>query len=248
MIDLKKLLTQTQKLSILIVEDYKPLLEEMRNILSDYFLLVDTASNGREALELYREYHDKCGEYYDIIISDIEMPLMDGIELTRELREINKEQKIIILSAYTDSRYLLSLINLSISQFIPKPIESDTLFEAIYRLTKEISVTDSTQKSSEAIVDLGEEYIWCRDELLLKHQDKVVKLSRSLSLLMQLLVEKNHSICTNEYIVRHFYEHDIYMGEDNIRNLIYRLRRILPKDTIESHYGIGYKITPMNNT
>jgi len=246
MIDLKKLLTQTKKLSILIVEDYTPLLDDMGSMLSDYFLLVDIASNGREALGIYEQYYDRYECYYDIVMSDIEMPFMDGIELTREIREVNKEQKIIILSAYTDSKYLLSLINLSISHFIPKPIESDTLFEVIYELTKEKSISDSDQNDNKRIVELGEEHIWSRDEQLLKHQDRVVKLSRSMLLLMQLMIDKSRCICTNEDIVRHFYEHNIYISEDSIRNLIYRLRKRLPKDIIESCYGIGYKITPIS--
>lgn len=242
MIDLRKLLTQTQKLSLLIVEDYAPLLDEMDSLLSDYFLCVDVASNGKEALERYAHHYDKYRCYYDIIISDIEMPIMDGIEFSKKIREINEEQKIVIVSAYTDSQYLLNLINLSISHFIPKPIESDILFEVIYKLTKERIIPKSDIEGDNSIVNLGDDYIWLKDELLLKHQGKVIKLSRSMLLLMQLMVDKNRSICTNENIVEYFYQYDIYMGEDSIRNLIYKLRKKLPKDIIDSCYGIGYKL------
>ncbi len=244
MTDLRKLLTQTKKLSLLIVEDYTPLLDEMNNMLSDYFQLVEVASNGIEALELYNRYYDRCGCHYDIIISDIEMPLMDGIEFTKKVREIDDRQRIIILSAHTDSRYLLDLINLSISHFIPKPIEIDTLFEVIHKLTEEESISDEKRQVDENMVDLGEGYIWIVDQLLLQDNGKTVKLSRSMLLLMQLMVEKSRCICTNENILQHFYTHNIDISENNIRHMVYKLRKKLPKDTIDSCYGIGYKLTP----
>jgi len=242
MIDLKKLLTKTEKLSLLIVEDYIPLLNEMHNLLIDYFSVVDIASNGKEGIKRYREYQNRCSLYYDIVISDIDMPHTNGIEMIKMIRDINKKQKIIVLSAHTDSQYLLQLINLSISHFITKPLESDTLFEVIYKVSKEITVTNNFQKDNNSILNLGEDYIWIKDELLLNYKNKEVKLSRSMLILMQPLAQKCKSISTNEDIVQHFYKYGIDIGEESVRNLIYRLRKKLPDNAIDSCYGMGYKL------
>jgi len=242
MVDLRKLLTRTEKLSLLIVEDYIPLLDEIHDLLIDYFSVVDVASNGKEGIERYTEYRDRCNLCYDIVMSDIDMPLMNGIEMIRRVREINEKQKIIVLSAHTDSRYLLQLINLSISHFITKPIESDALFEEISKITKDIAILNTPKKYDNLKLNLGGDYIWVKDELLLNYKDEVVKMSRSMLILMQLLADKGRSISTNEDIVQHFYRYDIDIGEESVRNLIYRLRKKLPDNAIDSCYGMGYKL------
>jgi len=89
------------------------------------FATVIVADNGNDALNLYREYYDKNQKYIDIVLTDIEMPKMDGIELSEKIMQINKEQDIIVISAYTDTKHLIKLINIGVAQFITKPIETE---------------------------------------------------------------------------------------------------------------------------
>lgn len=75
-------------------------------------------------------------------------------------------------------------------------------------------------------------------------KNNIVSLARHELLLMQLLVKKSEQICTNDDIMQEFYAYDINIYEKSIRNLIFKLRKKLPDNLINSIYGMGYKLTP----
>jgi len=241
MIDFKTLFVQTKDLTVLLVEDYEPLRNDMAEVLEDFFKTVVVAANGVEALTYYDAQHEIHGKAFDIVISDIEMPLMNGVELSAKLRERNEKQQIIILSAHTDTEYLLGLINLGIAQFINKPIQHERLLDTLS------FVCDKIHKEKEVLpesmmFDMGENIVWDKDKSILMMSGEVVTLTRHEILLMQLLMQKEEQVCTNEDILAYFYLEDIDLEEKNIRNLVFKLRKKIPKNTIESIYGMGYKL------
>lgn len=105
----------TKNFKVLLVEDYIPLQKSLYNIFSVLFGSVDVASDGLVALKLYKK------DLYDIVFSDIAMPNMDGIELSKQIKRVDKNQIIVIFSAYQDSLHLKELINLGIKRFVSKP-------------------------------------------------------------------------------------------------------------------------------
>ncbi|MCK5122362.1 MAG: EAL domain-containing protein [Methylococcales bacterium] len=118
-------LLSLKNISILCVED----IEEARHFLSVYLkrngATVFEAENGKQGLELFTEHQP------DIIISDIRMPSMNGIEMCRSIRRINSDVPIIFLSAYKDTEHLQDAIELSATQYIIKPIDSEKLTAAL---------------------------------------------------------------------------------------------------------------------
>ena len=237
------LFSQTKDLSLLLVEDYEPLRNDLAEAMEDLFKTVIVASNGVEALGIYDEYRLDNHRHFDIVISDIKMPLMNGVDLCEILRERNAEQQIIILSAYTDSEYLLRLINLGIAQFINKPIQHERLLDTLFHVSGKISKEEKVLPES-SIVNLGEEILWNKERLLLTRESYPVALTRHEIILMQLLVEKMEQVCTNDDIMHYFYLQGIDLSEKSIRNLIFKLRKKLPKSAIDSIYGMGYKLIP----
>ena len=135
-----KLLKYTKNLNLLYVEDDKHLVKEMTELFSNFFDDIQIAYNGEEALNLYKK------EKFDIIISDIKMPRMDGIELSKQIKEIDSEQEIIIISAYNDSNKLMSLIKIGISDFILKPLDFQQFLQTILKVSKNLYYKKSTQK------------------------------------------------------------------------------------------------------
>lgn len=244
MLDYKKLVSQTRDLSLLLVEDYEPLRNDMTEILEDFFKTVTVAADGRKALELYKEYHAAYNKGFDLVISDIQMPVMNGVELSEALREIDADQKIIILSAHTDSHYLLRLINLGIAQFITKPVQHEKLLDTLYDVSRKL-VIKQVKFPDKHIIHLGENYIWDQEKLLLTKNGSDVELTRYELLLLQLFLCKAEQICTNADIMQDFYVNDIDISEKNIRNLVFNLRKKLPEGCIISLYGLGYKFTPL---
>ncbi len=137
-IDLHLVHQYTKNLSLLYVEDDEALRPCSADLFQKFFGTLLVASNGQEAIELYTRYQEEHKQCVDIVITDILMPIMNGMELISHIRKICPDQIIIILSAYNDSDRLLSLIELGIDSFLVKPIEYEPLLELLYKYAQRI--------------------------------------------------------------------------------------------------------------
>jgi len=233
-------------MTVLLVEDYQPLRNEMAEILEDLVQSVTCAEDGEDALSFYLDAQRE-GKRYDLIISDIQMPKMNGVEFAQKVREINADQTIVILSAYTDKEYLLELINIGISKFITKPIAYDKLLDVLYKESKNID-RDTLKETSSVEINFAESYTWNRDTRILTYQNTPVELTRHELLLLEFFISKEGYICSSDDIVEKFYEHRIEMSERNVRNLVFKLRKKIPEECIQNVYGLGYKFQSKNVT
>ncbi len=137
MADLLSLKEKTKNLSVLYVEDSPILQKKMTIFLGKLFKIVYQANNGVEGLQSFQ--HDKP----DIIITDLDMPEMNGHEMIKKIKDIDENANIIIYSAYADSENLLESIHNGVVDFIPKPVDIE-LFEKV--LTKVIAKSGLEQK------------------------------------------------------------------------------------------------------
>ena len=137
--NLQDILNYSKDLNVLYVEDDEQLLQETGEALEDFFASVETALNGQIALQKYEEYYEKNSEYYDILITDINMPLMSGSELIKKIHKINRDQSVIVISAYNESSRLIDLINLGITYFIMKPLSPTQFMGVLYKSSKLVS-------------------------------------------------------------------------------------------------------------
>ena len=120
-------LTGQLPIKVLYTEDEPDLRERIRIVLEMYFKQVIVAANGKEGLELFTHHHP------DIVVSDIKMPVMDGLELTKHIRAIAPDTPILLTTAFTEIDYLLKAIELGVSAYIRKPIDCHLLVEKIGR-------------------------------------------------------------------------------------------------------------------
>jgi len=139
MIDFKMAYTYSKDLNILYIEDDEAVRKSTSEMLSEYFSTIDLAINGLDGVKKYKEYYAENSSYYDLVISDIDMPCLNGIELCDEILEMNHDQMIIIFSAHSEPMYLFELMNLGISSFLSKPIKIKQLNKVLYRVSKIIS-------------------------------------------------------------------------------------------------------------
>lgn len=131
--------------TILYVEDEKENVELIESLLKDKIKTIFVAYDGLEGLALYKQHLP------DIVISDIQMPNMNGIEMAKEIKKINQKQNIIFITAFNENHLLLEAINLGIDKYIIKPILSlESLLNPIDTICKVLSY-DTKLKIEERI-------------------------------------------------------------------------------------------------
>jgi len=122
----------TQNLRVLYVEDDQLLQETIAEYLRMLFADVALANNGLEGLELYK------GNSFDIVITDINMPQMDGLEMATKIKEIDPEQHIVIISAYKDLNNYIEAIRLGIDGYVLKPVEYEQVNAILYKVASQV--------------------------------------------------------------------------------------------------------------
>lgn len=132
MITVSKLKEYATDIRVLYVEDDKAIQHEIHDFLGRFFPSIVLADNGEEGLQLY-----KTGNY-DIVISDINMPKMNGIEMVHAIKEINEEQKIIITSTYNEPKHLMELIDNGVDKFVLKPFNNKQFLLVLYKVSEYI--------------------------------------------------------------------------------------------------------------
>lgn len=237
--ELEKLFELSKDLNILYVEDDIDLQRKTFSMFSNIFKSVDTANDGKEGLAKYNEYFEMNEKYYDIVVTDIKMPIMDGVSLSKKIKNINKEQIIIVTSAYDESKYLIEFINMGINKFIKKPFKLDIIVSIFSDVCEECF---GSSKAETILLD--ENFTWNKDTKKLFNEDKEIKLSYSEIVIFDLLINNPNQIFSNSdfYYTMQSHSFDQELSNDSIKSAIKRLRKKIPKDTIENIYGQGYRI------
>jgi len=136
---LQDLQSVAKNFTILYVEDNKALREKAKILLEKFFSHVDLAANGREGLEMFVKKH------YQIVITDIKMPQMDGMELTQEIKRLQPETKVIIMSAFDKKEFLFRAIELGVFRFLSKPVNLNELAKVLTEAIDEIKHEQHTK-------------------------------------------------------------------------------------------------------
>ena len=152
--DFQKVFKYTQNLNVLYVEDNEELLQETSDVFEDFFANVQTAINGQEALKKYQEKYNESTPY-DLVITDINMPVMDGLHLIKEIHKLCYEQNIIVISAYNESSRLTDLIQEGITNFVMKPIAPTQLMNILYKTAKSTSNQKELIERREELEDIN---------------------------------------------------------------------------------------------
>lgn len=136
-------------LSVLVVEDDLPSKMFMSSLLKLKFREIFSADNGLSGLEQYNANKP------DIIIADIGMPVMDGLELSRRIKAINPKAHIILTTAFDQKSYMLEAIRIGIDQYILKPLQKDQLYTSIERVAGIILLEKEVESQYENIIRLS---------------------------------------------------------------------------------------------
>lgn len=133
-------------LKVLVVEDEKLEREAMSKFLADNFsdiiVQIDIATNGQQALELFEK------NMYQLVISDINMPKVTGLELFSEIRRLSSDTKLIVITGYNYFEYAQAAIRTGVSDFILKPVTQQELFKRINKIILDIQKNNKSENFS----------------------------------------------------------------------------------------------------
>ncbi|MEF2145963.1 MAG: response regulator [Desulfovibrionaceae bacterium] len=120
---------------ILVIDDEKPTLKIFRMLLATYGYEILTAENGQEGLELFREKRP------NLVLTDIKMPVMDGIEVLRNIKEINPHTEVVVITGHGDMDLAVQALNLDATDFINKPVQRQVLEKALKRAEERLAIS-----------------------------------------------------------------------------------------------------------
>jgi len=217
------------KYSLLYVEDDDCVRKAAVQFLQDQFSAIYEARNGIEALRLYRDKKP------DIVITDIDMPGIDGLEFCKEIRKKDSETPIIIMTAYSHLDYLLKATEVNLIKYLIKPIEEESLSEALKACFKKIESHDME------IVGLGKNYYYDMLNNTLIKNKKAIRLTASQALLLNTLINNRGQIVSYEQLENTIW-YDSSMSKDALRCLVRDVRKITYKGIVENISKLGYRI------
>jgi len=216
-----------KNLTLLYVEDDEIIRQNAVDYLANYFGKVFQANDGEMALEIY------ANRKPDIIITDIKMPKLNGLEMAKKIRKNDKSTPIIVATAFTDTSYLLEAVELQLIKYMTKPISSKKLKEALHLVLEHLNLNNIIKLSPTT----------CYDKLnkTLFINKKLIKLTKKELQLLDLLAKNNHRVVNYEEIEGLIWYNDA-MSKDALRALIRTLRIKLQEEYIENVSGFGYRL------
>ncbi|MFV0481133.1 MAG: response regulator transcription factor [Campylobacteraceae bacterium] len=218
-----------KELSVLYVEDEENTRKSIAHTLSYFVKSVFEASDGKEATEIFYTKNP------DIILTDICMPNMNGVKLVKNIRTNNKKVPIVVLTAHTEKKYLLELVDLKIEKFLLKPITLDSLLEGLQICAKSIN-------SERFLFVEYDKYKFDFSNQIVMDEDKTVTITNKEATFLSLIIRKKGHIVPYQEIESVVWN-DNSMSSAALRTLVKNLRKKFDKDFIKNHSQSGYSFS-----
>jgi len=211
---------------VLCADDKTGALKNIVEILEVFFENVTGVSDGEKALE------EAQNNLYDVLIFDISMPKMDGLEALKIIREQNKTIPVVIISAHTDQEYLWRAVDLKITKYLVKPVEKIALIKALNIVALELV-------NYKVIVNLTNKITYDFCTKVIKEDTKIIKLSKSESRLLEYFLRRENEIITYDCILDYMWEFE-KPTKEAIKSIVKELRKKTDDKLIKNLYGVGY--------
>jgi CheY-like chemotaxis protein len=243
-VDVKELKKLLDGISLLYVEDNIKLRERAAHFFKKLFNEVYEASDGKEGLESFKKFHPQ------IVITDIQMPNVDGLEMSKSIRKIDKNVKIIITTAYDDKDYLLKTIDVGVTSYLKKPIPLDEVTTILYKIAQDIQDEQSQKIFNDYLYNIFNN----TDSLLLMLKDDDIALVNDYSLeffgLSSLSEFRDKFKNFGSLLLPHdtfLYEHDNINYLDELKNNKGKLYNVKMLDKDDEPHHLLLKIIPIED-
>ncbi|MDK9693701.1 MAG: response regulator [Sulfurimonas sp.] len=178
----RKIVELAKNISILYVEDDAIVREETTKYLQKLYTDVRVANDGASGLEAYWQ------KRADIVITDILMPKLNGIEMIKKIKEAEPLQEVIIISAYTESEYFIEAIRLGCDAYVIKPINHMQFSEALYKISLKVTQKKENEEYKHNLEKLVELKIEEKQKL---EEDKIINYEKTLFGLVKMIERRD---------------------------------------------------------
>lgn len=213
---------------ILYIDDETFIRQNAVEYLNFYSNHVYEAKDGEEGYAVYEKINP------DIIITDINMPKLNGLDLVRKIRQKDTHTKIIIATAFLETSYLLEAVELGLVKYLIKPITEDKLLPVLRSCMEDLS-----EKSNIFYLEEGLVYD-SLNQTLIKNKTSIALTKKEILFLELLCLNAQRAVKYDEFN-GHIWQGE--MSDDALRSVVKELRKKTSKSSIRNISGIGYQIT-----
>lgn len=222
------ILDKLKNIKILYIDDEAFIRQSATEYLRYYCDSVYEAKDGLEGFQRYQEIEP------DIVITDIKMPKLSGLKLVEKIRQKDTKTQVIIITAHTDTTFLLKAVELKLTKYLVKPVTEGKL---IPLLKEVIGYLNSDENN---ILELSQGYRYDRLNQSLFQEDTYIKLNKKEVLFLDICSKNPDSVVTYCELKNYVWGGEMSMYA--LSSLVKSLRGKLPQNTLQNISGIGYKI------
>ncbi len=209
-------------LKVLLVEDEQNIALLFKDALAENFYKFYLAKDGVEGLEKFDNLSP------DIVITDINMPRLSGLDMAKKIKEKNKNVPILILSAFSEKEKLFSAIDIGVVKYFLKPYDPDEILSFLIDLAPSLG---------EKSVKLEDDFVFNISSSALYHKSKFIALSKNELKFISLLIDSE--IAGEKSIKVELWGEEV--SDERLRTFIKRFRAKTSKKLVQNVKGIGYK-------
>jgi len=218
--------------TLLYIEDDTGVRNIMLSILRRMFKETYEAEDGEVGYQLYLEKSP------DIIVTDIRMPKLDGIALSKKIREKDKETKIIITTAFSDEKYLIDAVELNLERYLVKPLTKRNLIPALEKAVSSIAF--------EKKLFITNTFFYNYHTALFYWNGENIEMTQKELAFLTLLAKHHARVVTYTEIEYHIWNNE-HMSFNSLRTMVGFLRKKIPPHVITNISNMGYRLTIDHN-
>ena len=213
--------------SILYVEDDPNVRKHIREFLIRYCPRVYSCESSEEGLILYQKYKP------DILLLDINLPGMSGIDFATEIRKKDRQTRIIISTAYTNPEFTIRAVELRLCRYLVKPVTNDELISAFEKALNELKEKNH--------FELGDGYIYDKRITSIIKDKKIVLLRKKESEILEFFIKHEGEVLRYDMLENAIWSSGV-MTRDAIRSQIRNIRKKIVVECLKNITGVGYRL------
>lgn len=218
-----------KNLKVLFVSKKENIDNKEIEVLELFFYKIIIANSSQKAYKNFIEYKP------DVIITDIDIENINGISLSKEIRKLNHNIPIIILSKEKDEKYLFEAIRLQVMDYVLRPLQVKDLIYALNQTAKRLV------NHGNITIKLSNGNLYDYKDKIITNKNEKIKLTKNEFKLLELLLTNKHRTISKEEIINTLWPNK-EITESGFKSLFSRLRIKVGKESIENSFGIGYQL------